>query len=109
MIIRPAVFDRYILALDIADFGQAPTEGGSHRRIRPGRRAIEKSDYRHRRLLRLRPERPCHCAAEKRHKPPAFHSMTSSASASSLSGTWKPVAFAVLRLITNSYLVGART
>src|SRR5262245_33604699 len=34
------------------------------------------------------------------------HSITSSASASSLSGTSRPIAFAVLRLITNSNLVG---
>src|SRR6516162_1081455 len=58
MIIRPAVFDRYILALDIASFGQAPTEGGSHRRVRPGRRTVEKPDHRHPRLLRARRERP---------------------------------------------------
>src|SRR5262249_14130212 len=36
-----------------------------------------------------------------------IYSMTSSARASSVSGTERPIAFAVLRLITSSYLVGA--
>ena len=35
------------------------------------------------------------------------HSITSSARASSVGGTSRPSAFAVLRLITSSYLVGA--
>src|SRR6266436_3617590 len=39
----------------------------------------------------------------------AFHSITSSARASSVGGISRPSAFAVLRLITNSYLVGACT
>src|SRR5215475_10944123 len=37
------------------------------------------------------------------------HSITSSARASSLSGIWRPSALAVLRLITNSNLVGCST
>src|SRR5262249_40160880 len=40
----------------------------------------EKSDHRHRRLLRTRRERPCYCrATEKRDECAAFHSITSSA------------------------------
>src|SRR5262249_3876294 len=38
-----------------------------------------------------------------------FYSITSSASASSLSGILRPSALAVLRLMTSSYLVGACT
>src|SRR5262249_21319535 len=38
-----------------------------------------------------------------------LHSITSSARASTVAGTSRPSAFAVLRLITNSYLVGACT
>ena len=38
-----------------------------------------------------------------------FHSSTSSARASSVGGTSRASAFAFLRLITNSYLVGACT
>src|SRR5262249_51335752 len=39
----------------------------------------------------------------------ALHSITSSARASRVSGTVRPSALAVVRLITNSYLVGACT
>src|SRR5215831_13482511 len=73
MIIRPAVFDRYILALDIAGFGQALTEGGSHRRVRPGRRTVEKSNHRHRRLLSTCRERPRCRAAKKGDELASFH------------------------------------
>src|SRR5262249_30493027 len=62
------------------------------------------------RLLRARRERPCECrAAEKRHELATLHSITSSARASNVGGTVRPSAFAVLRLITSSYLVGACT
>src|SRR5262249_32068424 len=51
--------------------------------------------------------------AEQRKEGAAFHvcahSITSSAVASSVGGTSRPSAFAVLRLITSSYLVGACT
>jgi len=62
------------------------------------------------RLLRPRYDRPCRRrAAEKRDEPTPFHSITSSARASRDGGTVNPSAFAVLRLITSSYLVGACT
>src|SRR5262249_37395554 len=48
-------------------------------------------------------------AAEKRHELAAFHSITSSARASSVGGTSRPSAFAVVRLITRSNLVGCST
>src|SRR5262249_25000612 len=47
--------------------------------------------------------------AEQRDERPALHSITSSATASNLSGNWRPNAFAVLRLITSSNLVGCTT
>src|SRR5262245_2780356 len=111
MIIRPAVFDRDILALDIAGFGQALTEGGSHRRVRPGRRTVEKPDHRHRRLLRPRRERPSRRrAAEERYElAPVAHSITSSAAASSLSGTARPNIRAVCALMTSSNLFACTT
>src|SRR5262249_1671597 len=64
-----------------------------------------------RRLLRARPERPRDgCTAEQRYElAAAAHSITSSARASSVAGTSMPIALAALRLITNSYLVGACT
>ena len=57
-------------------------------------------------LLRARRERPCRRAAEQRDERAAFHSITSSASASSVFGTLRPSVFAVLRLMTSSNLVG---
>src|SRR5882672_4713801 len=61
-------------------------------------------------LLRTRCEGPRRRrAAEKRDELAAPHSITSSAAMSSLSGTSRPSAFAVLRLITNSNFVGSIT
>src|SRR5262249_21507078 len=62
-------------------------------------------------LLRAYRERPGdRRAAEKRDELPAHHhSITSSARASSVVGISRPSAFAVFRLTTNSYLVGACT
>src|SRR5215467_11914783 len=64
--------------------------------------------------LRPRRERPRCCRAAEEHDElaavhPFGHSMTSSASASSLSGIWRPSALAVLRLMTRSNLVGCWT
>src|SRR6516164_4826726 len=62
------------------------------------------------RLLRPRRERPRdRCATEQRDEGATFHSITSSARASSVDGTSRPSALAVLRLITRSYLVDACT
>src|SRR5262249_53129254 len=57
-------------------------------------------------LLRARREWPRSRAAEKRDELASSHSITSSARASSVGGTSRPSALAVLRLITSSYLVG---
>src|SRR5499427_2306758 len=104
---RPPILDRHILALDVPGFTKALAECGQKAGIsRP--RAVEESYHRHRRLLCARRERPRgRRAAEQRDEPAArAHSITSSARASSEAGTSMPSAFAVLRLITNSYLVG---
>src|SRR5205823_6518637 len=59
-------------------------------------------------LLRTQTKRPrSRCATEERDEVAAGHSITSSARASSVGGTSSPRAFAVFRLITSSYLVGA--
>src|SRR5262249_39021484 len=71
--------------------------------------ASEKSDHWHLSLLCARRERPCSSAAEKRDELPPPHSITSSARASTVAGMSRPSALAVLRLMTNSYLVGACT
>src|SRR5262249_56964792 len=59
-------------------------------------------------LLRARRERPGGSrAAEQRDELAPPYSITSSARASSAGGISRPSAFAVLRLMTSSYLVGA--
>src|SRR5262245_7023186 len=61
-------------------------------------------------LLRAPRERPRRRrAAEERDELAAFHSITSSARASSVGGTLRLSALATLRLIANSNLVGACT
>src|SRR5262249_34702337 len=65
-------------------------------------------------LLRARRERPrSRRAADERDEVAPFelsaHSITSSARAGRLSGTSRPSAFAVLRLMTSSYFVGVCT
>src|SRR5262245_5826616 len=58
-------------------------------------------------LLPARRERPRRNRASNHFDELApLHSITSSASASSLSGIWRPSILAVLRLITSSNLVG---
>jgi hypothetical protein len=61
------VFDRYVLALDIASVLQALAKCAQTVRIRVWRHEIEKPDHRHPRLLRPRCERPRgHRATEQR-------------------------------------------
>src|SRR5215471_6341439 len=61
-------------------------------------------------LLRARRERPRGCrAAEQSDELAALHSITSSAMASTPGGISRPSAFAVLRLMISSNLVGAIT
>ncbi len=60
-------------------------------------------------LLRLRRQRPRSRAAEQRDELPPLHSITSSATASSVGGTSRPSAFAVLRLMTSSNLADCTT
>src|SRR5258706_3446058 len=60
-------------------------------------------------LLSARHEGPCCRPAEPRDESPPSHSITSSARASSVGGTVRPSASAVLRLIMNSNLIGCIT
>src|SRR5262249_53147734 len=60
-------------------------------------------------LMRARRERPRGCAAEQRDELAPPHSITSSASCCSCTGTSRPRDLAVFRLITSSNLVGACT
>src|SRR5262249_40637737 len=68
-----------------------------------------KIHHRHRPLLRASRERPRRRTADKRDELAPFHSITSSAMASSVGGTVRPSIRAVLRLITSSNLVGRST
>jgi len=87
-------------------FVEAFAERGHKTRRGIGRAASDESDHRHR-LLRARRDRPSRSrAAEQRDEVASFHSITSSARASSVGGTSRPSALAVLRLMANSNLVG---
>src|SRR5262249_43844506 len=56
----PAIFNFHVLAFDIAEFAETGSKCGQERRIGPGKPAAQKSDHRHRRLLRARRQRPRH-------------------------------------------------
>src|SRR5262249_9144791 len=64
------------------------------------------ADHGHATLLRARRERPRYRSAEQRDELAPYHSITSSARASSVGGTSRPSAFAVFKLITSSNLMG---
>src|SRR5215831_14278126 len=107
------VFDRHVLTLDITGFAEGVAERGHVACHRIGCPEVYEPDDGHRRLLCAHRKRPRNRAAEERDEGAPLHlrdhSITSSARASRLSGTVRPSAFAVLRLITSSYFVGACT
>src|SRR5262249_34924034 len=109
---RPAIVGAEVTAVGPAQSLQSLAERGQV----PTTFRIIRTPHQHRdlphplALLRARRERPRRrSAAEQRDElaPPYLrgHSMTSSASASSLSGIWRPSALAVLRLMISSNLV----
>src|SRR5262245_27795925 len=101
------IIDYDVLAFDIAGFVQAFAD--RCKEVRPAFgvwKEVEMSNDRQWLLLRPYGERPCHRAADKRDELAPSHSITSSARASRVGGTSRPSSFAVLRLITISYLVG---
>src|SRR5262249_46999517 len=110
--LRPAVFDLDVLSFDESVLGETAMK--SREIVLPADRrcAAEKSDQRESALGERWSDddrRRCRCAADQRDEFAALHSITSSASASSLSGTGRPSALAVLRLMTSSNLVGCTT
>src|SRR4029077_15241590 len=110
LILGPSVFNRYVLALDIASLLQAPTKSAQsvHEPVR--RSGVEKPNHRHRGLLRPRRDRPrCRRTAEQRDELASPHSITSSARPESGSGKVRPSALAVLRLMTSSTFVDCWT
>ena len=64
LVLRPAILDRHILALDVAGFTNALPECGQILCTIGRRRAAEEPDHRHRRLLCARTERQSRRAAE---------------------------------------------
>src|SRR6516165_7109260 len=109
--LRPANLDCVGSVLDPAKLAQSLHKGGDPSALCRRCGAAHEPDSRELyRLLRDRRERPrCYRAAEQRDELASPHSITSSASASSLSGTVRPSALAVLRLITSSNLVDCCT
>src|SRR5262249_28831684 len=108
--VRPTGFERQVAAVREAPFVQTLAKRRFERRERFGPSADKSSDHRLRRLLRARGKRPCGRTAEQGDDgAAAHHSITSSARASNVAGAVRPNTFAVLRLITSSYLVGACT
>src|SRR5215472_10873171 len=72
LVLRPAILDHDILALDVAGFANTLPECGQIACTISKRRAAEKSDHRHRRLLRAcregpREGTPPPAAANSRH------------------------------------------
>ena len=67
------------------------------------------ADHRYRLLLRTQCARRRHRAAQQEQQLAPLHPMTSSARASSVGGTVRPSALAVLRLMTSSNVVGRCT
>src|SRR5262249_30424632 len=108
--VSPAIVQGDVPTFDESGIIQALPDHRDEGRVDGRRTGAEQSNHWQRRLLRARPERPGGCrATEKRDEIAAPHSITSSARASSVSGTVMPSALAVLRLMTSSYLVGACT
>src|SRR5580704_8649511 len=109
MIVRVVVLDRHVAAVGVAHLIQALLESRHLQRRRIRRCVFEKSNHRHRRLLRTRGEWPCWRTAKCSDKLAPPHSITSSAINNVDWGMVSPSALAVFRLITNSYLVGVCT
>src|SRR5262249_56347151 len=102
-----AIFKGDVLAHHVAIIAQAVPE------VIPDRGIFitNDADARDPRRLGAGRERPRHRrAAEQRDELAApHHSITSSAATCNVSGTFRPSAFAVFRLMTSSNLVGCRT
>src|SRR6516164_7415688 len=100
------VLDDDVLPFDPAVFLQPLAKclqlTSHYRRARGARQQKANPANRRGRLLRARHQWPSRRAAEQRYERAAPHSITSLASASSLSGTVRPSAFAVFMLITSS-------
>src|SRR5580693_9397099 len=110
VICRETIRDSDIAAFDEARRFQSLMECAQEQWVRIRSPAVEISDHGHCRLLRPRRERPRDgTAAETRDDLAPPHSITSSARPSSESGTGRPSALAVFRLMYSSTLVDCWT
>src|SRR5262245_54399445 len=94
LLLRPVVFDRNILAVDIAGFFKAPTKCGCSGFALVVRSGIEISDNRCRRLVRLHRKRPrCRNATNKADKFPSSHDrpLRAQRTGNKKHSTWKEV------------------
>src|SRR4029077_1066324 len=107
---RPTLFDDDGSTLDVVQLPQSLSNGFKELRSL-GRADSDPPDPRHPcRLLRARGKRIYRSrTAKKREEISAFHSITSSARASSVGGTVRPSVFAVFRLRTNSIFTACST
>src|SRR5262249_55953057 len=107
---RPAILDCDILAFKIASLTKSLAKRGKVGGRFRWRPRAQEPDHRQRQLLRTRRDRPRRRAAEQRNEIAPLHlrdhSITSSARCWRNQGTSRPSAFAVLRLITSSNLLG---
>src|SRR5262249_45169202 len=109
--ICPSRFDHNGLTLNVTALFETLPKRGQELHVRISRSRAHEANDRYHRLLRTRRERPGNRrAAEQRDElATAAHSITSSASASSVGGISTPNAFAVARLTTRSNLVASST
>src|SRR5262249_36416018 len=106
----PTIFDRDVLPFDKARFVEAFAERGQIEQVGVERTGTQETNHWHRRLLRVRRERPRRRAAEQRDElAPVRHSITLSARDNSSVGSSRFIALAARRLITNSNLIGCST
>src|SRR5262249_53786294 len=108
--LRPAELDDNALALDVAEIAQPRPQRFHLARSRGSGGEMQIPDPSNLCRLCARRERPRRRrAANERDELASLHSITSSAMASTPGGIVRPSAFAVLRLITSSNLVGCTT
>src|SRR6516225_5066240 len=109
--LRPAIFDRDGASFDPAEFAEPLHKSSGQLALRGRRSRAQESDGRQPRgLLRTRRERPRgRRAADERDELAPLHSISSSARPERGSGTVRPSALAVLRLMISSTLVDCWT
>ena len=104
--VRPAEFDRDILALSVAGLGKTLSKCREQASAWFRRAGMQEADYRHLLLLRSCSQRLRCRGAEQRDELAPPHSITSSAVARSVGGTFTPSDFAVFEFTISSKRVG---